>query len=102
MVAGTLEQLQLLEQQDMDLVSKKELLADRSRAPSSALIVPLTPGIFNSVVPPLGPRGLTASGSWLGDFVPVGCRNTWNGGALYPRVRHRHGAVAALVPPSSG
>jgi len=82
MVAGTLEQLQLLEQQDMDLVSKKELLADRSRAPSSALIVPLTPGIFNSVVPPLGPRGLTASGSWLGDSCLWAGRDTWNGGVL--------------------
>ena len=70
-----------LEQQDMALVSKKELLADRSRAPSSALIVPLPPGILNSVVPPLGPRGLTASGSWLGDSCLCAGRDTWNGGA---------------------
>ena len=75
MVAGTLEQ------QVMALVSKKELLADRSRAPSSALIVPLTPGIFNSVAPPLDPRGLTASGSWSGDSCLWAGRNPWSGGA---------------------
>ena len=44
MVAGPLEQLQLMERLDMALVSKN-CWPNRSGAPSSALFVPLTPGI---------------------------------------------------------
>jgi|LakMenE18May11ns_1017448.scaffolds.fasta_scaffold8573708_2 hypothetical protein len=81
MVAGLLEQVQLLKRQDMALVRKKELLAESIWSTQLGTLRPVGPGISNSVAPPLGPRGLTATGSWLGDSCLRAGRDSWNGGA---------------------
>ena len=82
MVAGPLEKLQLLERQDMALVSKKELLAESIWSTQLGTLCPVDPGHFQFHSTAHGPAGLTASGSWTGDSCLWAGRDPWSCGAL--------------------
>ena len=72
MVAGPLEQLQLLERQDMALVSKKELLAESIWSIQLGTLRPVDPGHFQFRCTAIGPAGLNRDRVLVGRFVPVG------------------------------
>ena len=71
MVAGPLEQLQLLERQHMALVSKKELLAESIWSTQFRTFRPVDPGHFQSRSAAIGPAGLNRVRGLDGRFVPV-------------------------------
>ena len=72
MVAGPLEQLQLLERQEMALVSKKELLAESIWSTKLGTLRPVDPGHFQFRCAAVGPAGLNRDRVLVGRFVPVG------------------------------
>ena len=82
MVAGPLEQLQLLERQYMARVSKKELLAGSIWSAQLGIHRPVEAGFSNLVAPPLGPRELTAPRSRSCDSCLWAGRDPWSAGAL--------------------
>jgi hypothetical protein len=61
-----------LEQQVMALVSKKELLADRSRSTQLSTHRPVDPGDFQFRCTAIGAAGLNRVRVLVGRFVPVG------------------------------
>ena len=72
MVAGPLEQLQLLERHDMALVSKKELLAESIWSTQLGTHRPVGSGHFQSRCTAIGLAGLNRVRVLVGRFVPVG------------------------------
>ena len=72
MVAGPLEQLQLLERQDMALVSKKELLAESIWSTQLGTLRPVDPGHFQFRSTAIGPAGVNRVRVFVGRFVPEG------------------------------
>jgi hypothetical protein len=72
MVAGPLEQLQLLKGQDMALVSKKELLVESIWSTQLGTLRPVDPGHFQFRCTAIGPAGLNRVRVLVGRFVPVG------------------------------
>jgi hypothetical protein len=81
MVAGPLEQLQLLEGQDMALVSKKELLVESIWSTQLGTLRPVDPGHFQFRCTAVGPTGHNRDRFWLGDSCLRAGRDSWNGGA---------------------
>ena len=72
MVAGPLEQLQLLERQDMALVSKKEPLAESIWSIQLGTLRPVDPGHFQFRCTAIGPAGLNRVRVFVGRFVLEG------------------------------
>jgi len=72
MVAVPLKQLQLLEGQDMALVSKKELLVESIWSTQHGTHRPVDPGHFRSRCTAIGPAGLNRVRVLVARFVPVG------------------------------
>jgi len=72
MVAGPLEQLQLLEMQGMAQVSKEELLAESIWSNQLGTHRPVGPRHFQFRCTPIGSAGLNRVRVLVGRFVPVG------------------------------
>jgi hypothetical protein len=102
MIEGTLEQLQLLEQQDMALVSKKELLVESIWSTQLGTFRPVDPGHFQFRCTTIGPAGLNRVRVLVGRFVPVG----WPRHLEWWRSLIRSSASPcpyfALLPPCNG
>jgi hypothetical protein len=87
MVAGPLEQLQLLERQDMALISKKELLAESIWSTQLGTHRPVDPGHFQFRCTAIGPAGLNRVRVLVGRFVPVGWpRHKRKGSTTFARI----------------
>jgi hypothetical protein len=71
MVAVPVEQLQLLQRQDIALVSKKELLAESIWSTQFGTHRPVSPGHFQSRFTAIGPARLNRVRVLVGRFLPV-------------------------------
>jgi len=102
MVAGPLKQLQLLEGQDMALVSKKELLVESIWSTQHGTHCPVDPGHFQFRCTAIGAAGLNRVRVLVARFVPVG----WPRHLEWWRSLTRSSASPcpyfALLPPRSG